>query len=240
MFFFSVCVSVCLGEFLCMCGSVVLNSKVTFFLIVFVCVYVYTYLCMFVYIYMCVCVCLCVCVGVCVFSAWCFHLRTYLVQGLVNGYSMNQWEFNLLVFVVWMVFDYLCLYIYHHHHHVMLVARISLTLSRHFSGRSSGLYPVSSHSYCIYVRTCRPAFDRLYVGIPRSTSLMSLSLLLQQCPACLVRLAWIVFVMEGRWQYSWCLVGCCRQDFCSYIRVIYVYVSSVLLSLGNLCSTRPW
>ena len=43
-------------------------------------------------------------------------------------------------------------FIYHHHHHVVLVARISLTLSLHFSlsfiasGRSSGQHPVSSHS----------------------------------------------------------------------------------------------
>ena len=28
----------------------------------------------------------------------------------------------------------------------------------------------------------------------------------------LVRLTWIVFVMRGRWPYSWCLMGCCRQD----------------------------
>ena len=49
-------------------------------------------------------------------------------------------------------------------------------------------------------------------GVHRSTSLMSSSLLLQQCPACLVRLTWIVFVMGGKWPYSWCLVGCCRQD----------------------------
>ena len=41
---------------------------------------------------------------------------------------------------------------------------------------------------------------------------MSSSLLLQQCPACLVRLTCIVFVMGGKWPYSWCLVGCCRQD----------------------------
>ena len=40
----------------------------------------------------------------------------------------------------------------HHHHHIALVARISLTLSRHSSlsfialGRSSGQHPVSSHS----------------------------------------------------------------------------------------------
>ena len=42
--------------------------------------------------------------------------------------------------------------------------------------------------------------------------LMSSPLLFQQCPAYLVPLTWIVFVMGGRWPYSWCLVGCCRQD----------------------------
>ena len=115
-------------------------------------------------------------------------------------------------------------FIYHHHHHVEPLARISLTLSlslslsRHFSlsfiafGRSSGLHPVSSLNCCMYVRTGRPAFAWLYAGVYRSTSLMSSSLLLQQCPACLVRLACIVFVMGGKWPYSWCLVGCCRQD----------------------------
>ena len=89
----------------------------------------------------------------------------------------------------------------YHHHHVALVARISLTLSRHSSlsfitlGRSSGQHPVSSHSCWMYVRAGRPAFARSCVGVYKSTSLMSSSLLLQQCPACLVRLTWIVFVM---------------------------------------------
>ena len=106
----------------------------------------------------------------------------------------------------------------HHHHHIVLAARISLTLSRHSSlsfivlGRSSGQQPVSSHSCWMYVRAGRPAFARPCVGIHKSTSLMSSSLLLQQCPACLVRLTWIVFVIGGRWPYSWCLVGCCCQD----------------------------
>ena len=105
-----------------------------------------------------------------------------------------------------------------HHHHVVPLARISLTLSRHFSlsfiasGRSSGIHPVSSHSCCMYVLAGRPAFAHPYMGVHRSTSLMSSSLLLQQCPACLARLAWIVFVMGGRWPYSWCFVGCCRHD----------------------------
>ena len=100
----------------------------------------------------------------------------------------------------------------------MLAARISRTLSRHSSlwfialGRSSGQHPVSSHSCWMYVRAGRPAIARPCVGIHKSTSLMSSSLLLQQCPACLVRLTWIVIVIGGRWPYSWCLVGCCCQD----------------------------
>ena len=108
--------------------------------------------------------------------------------------------------------------IHHHHHHVALVARISLTLSRHSSlsfialGRSSGQHPVSSHSCWMYVRAGRPAFAWPCVGVHKSTSLMSSSLLLQQCPTCLVRLTWIVFVIGCRWPYSWFLVGYCCQD----------------------------
>ena len=91
----------------------------------------------------------------------------------------------------------------------MPLARISLNLSCHFSrsfitsGRSSGLHPLSSHSCCMYVRAGPPSFARPYVGDHRSTSLMSPSLLFQLCPACLVRLTWIVFVMEGGWPYMW-------------------------------------
>ena len=114
------------------------------------------------------------------------------------------------------------------HHHVAPLARISLTLSRHLSlsliasSRSSGLHTVSWHSYCMYVRAGRPAFARSYVGVHRITSLMSSSLLLQLCPAYLVRLTWIVFVIGGRWPYSWCLVGCCRQDLFNIARNILV------------------
>ena len=72
---------------------------------------------------------------------------------------------------------------HHHHHDVTLVARISLTLSRHSSlsfialGRSSGQHPVSSHSCWMYVRAGCPAFARPCVGVHKSTSLMSSSLL---------------------------------------------------------------
>ena len=113
-------------------------------------------------------------------------------------------------------------------HHIALEARISLTLSRHSSlsfialGRSSGQHPVSSHSCWMYVRAGRPVFARPCVGIHKSTSLMSSSLLLQQCPACLVCLTWIVFVIGGRWPYSWCLVECCCQDLFRIARSILV------------------
>ena len=116
-----------------------------------------------------------------------------------------------------------------HHHHVVPLARISLTLSRHFSlsfivsGMSSRLHPVYSHSCCMYVRAGRPAFARPYVGVH-----MSSSLLFHQCPAYLVRLTWIVFVMGGKWPYSCCFVSTlcvlpsghvhivqyCSQNFC--------------------------
>ena len=82
----------------------------------------------------------------------------------------------------------------------MPLARISLTLSRHFSlsfiasGKSSGLYLVSSHSCWMYVRAGPPAFARPYVGVHRNTSLMSSSLLLQLCSACLVCQTWIVSI----------------------------------------------
>ena len=78
----------------------------------------------------------------------------------------------------------------------------------------------------MYVRAGRPAFARPCVAVHKSTSLMSLSLLLQQCPACLVRLTWIVFMIGGRWPYSWCLVGCCRQDLFKIARSILVWLPS--------------
>ena len=117
---------------------------------------------------------------------------------------------------------------FRHHHDAVPPARISLIISRHFSlsfivsGRSSELHSVSPHSCCMYVRAGRPTFARPYVGVHWGTSLMSSSLLLQQCPACLFRLTWIVFVMGGRWPYSWCFAGCCLQDLFSIARIILV------------------
>ena len=148
----------------------------------------------------------------------------------------------------------------HHHHLVMPSAQISLTLSRHSSlsfiasGRSSGLHPVSSQSCCMQVRAGRPAFARPCEGVHWSTSLMSSSLLLQQCPACLVCLTLIVYVMGGRWPYSCCFVGAasrtcsillaaflcsCRQAFSPAVQLAYMQCIHIAVStrspLGRNC-----
>ena len=105
---------------------------------------------------------------------------------------------------------------------------IFLTLSRHSSlsfiasGRSSGRHPISTQSCWMYVRASHPAFARPYEVVHRSISLMSSTLLLLQCPTCLVRLILIVFVMGGRWSYSCCFVGCCLQDLFDIARSILV------------------
>ena len=91
----------------------------------------------------------------------------------------------------------------------------------------------------MYVLAGRSAFARPYVGVHRSTWLMSSSLLLQQCPVCLVHLAWIVFVMGGRWPYSWCFVGCCRQDLfniaCKFLCNCRLPYSQAVLLASKWC-----
>ena len=137
----------------------------------------------------------------------------------------------------------------HHHHHVALSTRIFLTLSRHPSlssiafGRSSGLYPVSAQSCCVYVWARCPAFARPCEGVHRSTPLTSSSLLLQQCPTWLVHLILIVFVTGSRWPYSCCLVGCCLQD-CSILLAAFFstrFVSvHVVHPYSSIDTTAAW
>ena len=65
-------------------------------------------------------------------------------------------------------------------------------------------------------------------GVYGSISFRSLPLLLHQCPACLVRLTWIVFVMVGRWQYCYCFVECCSLDLFNTARSILLELPSIL------------
>ena len=122
----------------------------------------------------------------------------------------------------------------YHHHLVVPPAWISQTLSRHStlsfiaSGRSFRLHPVSSQSYCMSVRA---AFAWPCEGFHRSSSLMSSSLLLQQCPTCLVRPTLIVFAMGGKRPYSCCFVGCYLQDLFNIARRILVQLPSCFFSI---------
>ena len=73
--------------------------------------------------------------------------------------------------------------------------------------------PAGPQGYIPYPhRAGRPAFARPCERVHRRTSLMSLSLLFQLCPACLVHLTLIFFMMRGKWLYNCCFVGCCLQD----------------------------
>ena len=188
--------------YICMSACVVAYVHVyNVYLIIYMHIYIYIYLLIYMHIY--------------IYIYIYMHVRVFAQVYIYNVYLSNIYICMHSCVCVCMV---AYVYMYHHHHHVALVARISLTLSRHSSlsfialGRSSGQHPVYSHSCWMYVRAGRPAFARPCVGVHKSTSLMSSSLLLQQCPACLVHLTWIVFLIGDRWPYSWCLVGCCRQD----------------------------
>ena len=64
---------------------------------------------------------------------------------------------------------------------------------------------------------------------------MSSSLLLQQCPACLVRLIWIVFVMSSWWPYSCCFVECCLQDLFRIAHSILGQLPSSFFSSRLVC-----
>ena len=155
--------------------------------------------------------------------SYCFSPR---LQCFFHSLETVWW---IIIIIIIIIISLTCCCHHHHHdHHIVLVPRISLTLSRHSSlsfiasGRSSGQHPVSSHSCWMYVRVGRPAFARPCVGVHKSTSFMSSSLPFQQCPACLVRLTWIDFVIGGRWPYSWCLVGYYCQDLLMIARSILV------------------
>ena len=86
------------------------------------------------------------------------------------------------------------------------------------SSRSSRLHLVSAQSCC-------PAIARPCEGVHRCTPYMSLSLLLQQYPACLVYQTWIVFGMGGGWPYSCCFVGCCLYICLVSIHIVHPYSS---------------
>ena len=60
---------------------------------------------------------------------------------------------------------------------------------------------------------------------------MRSSLHLQQCPACLVRVILIVFMIGGWWAYSCCFVGSCIDDLFYLTRSILVQLPSSFFSI---------
>ena len=110
-----------------------------------------------------------------------------------------------------------------YNHYVVLTVRISLNLFHHLSlssfasSRSSRLYPVSVQSCCWLVPFGQPTPAPPYEGVLWRTSLMSSFVLCQQCPACLVRLIWMVM----RWGVGSCTVAI-SWDVASRICLIWL------------------
>ena len=96
-----------------------------------------------------------------------------------------------------------------------LLIIIIIIIRSHWPSLTTHLYypqlPGGLQDYILYLAG-HPTFVHPCEGVHRSMLLISWSLLLQQCPACLVRLTWIVFIIDVRCPYSCCFVGCCLQD----------------------------
>ena len=97
------------------------------------------------------------------------------------------------------------------------------------------LLPACPQGYIPYQhRTAVCRFELVFlhflVHVKRSTWVRHSSLLLQQCPACLVRLIFIVFLMDGKWPYSYYFVRCCLQDLFNIARSILCVVAVKLFS----------
>ena len=77
-------------------------------------------------------------------------------------------------------------------------------------------YILYQHKTVVYkILAGGPAFDCPCEGVHGCMLLISSSFFLQQCPACLVRLTWIFFVMGGKWQYSCYFAVCFLRDLFS-------------------------
>ena len=119
----------------------------------------------------------------------------------------------------------------------MPLAQISLTRSLHSFllstglSRSSVLHSVSVQSCCRWVLAGCSTLACPWEEVYRSTSLISSILLLQQCPACLARLIWMVFMMGGWYPHSCCFVGCCLQYLFNTAQSILVQLLSSFLSI---------
>ena len=86
------------------------------------------------------------------------------------------------------------------------------SLSSITPGQSSRLHPVSLQSWCMQVFADQPTLVHICIGFHERTSLMNSSLLLQQCPICLVHLTRMIREMGSKCPCNCYFVWCCFQN----------------------------
>ena len=134
----------------------------------------------------------------------------YMQEKLVANYVLNVSNLFYIIIII----------IMSHHQHGYPWPSLATPSYRPSLPAGPQGYPVSTQSSCMYVRASRPAFARPCEGVHRSTSLMSSSLLLQQCPACQVCLMVLKFLFSKclelfHIQYIW------KTIFIAYIRLSF-------------------
>ena len=130
----------------------------------------------------------------------------------------------------------------HLHHKVQPAARSCLTLPLSLS--LSLPVPIIHHSRqdasCVRTESIKVfagwlTLARPYRGVQKRTLLMRLSLLLQQCCACLVRPTRMVCEISGKWQDRYCSVECCF-----YLTLIKTISHQCLLAYAKIRKSCYW
>ena len=107
--------------------------------------------------------------------------------------------YNIVYICIVYIYIYIYIYIYSRHADTMVIlnylAAIALV-------RSSRRHSVSAQSRWIYDFAGQPTLVCPCLVVHRKMSLISLPLLLLQCPACLFHLNWIVCVNWSKWPHS--------------------------------------
>ena len=115
------------------------------------------------------------------------------------------------------IYIYIYIYISCHAHRTDFPDSRHSSLSSIASGRSFRRHPVSVQICYWWVLVGQPILARLYEGVHSRMSFMTSSLLIQQCPACLVRLIRLVLEMRD----TVVLWNNCFQDLLNIARSIF-------------------
>ena len=110
----------------------------------------------------------------------------------------------------------------YHQNHRRIFLTLAIRLCRPSLPVGLQVYVLSPY-YCRLVLVDRLTLARPCEGVHRRRLLMSSFLLFQQCPACLVRLIWMVLEMGVRWPCSCCFVECCFQNLFNIARILLLH-----------------